>query len=217
MRRLAIASALLVLLGVGCSSSAPNGINQSITFAEPSANSNTNSSFTPPPAGTPTSVNPSSSSVPQFPGVLPAEQRIGKQVRITTKYGDIVFALYGDEAPIAASNFVWLTDHKFYDGLTFHRYVPGFVIQGGDPTGTGSGGPGWQFRDEPVARDYTEGIVAMANAGPNTNGSQFFIMLADTALPKNYTIFGKVTAGLGVVQKLRAGDIMTKVTIENLK
>lgn len=134
-----------------------------------------------------------------------------------TSKGEIVFSLFADEAPIATSNFVWLTTHKFYDGLTFHRYEPGFVIQGGDPDGIGTGGPGWKFRDEPVTRDYTEGTVAMANAGPNTNGSQFFIMLKDTPLPKNYTIFGKVTSGLDVVQKLRVGDTMTKVMVEDMK
>ncbi|TAK05757.1 peptidylprolyl isomerase [Patescibacteria group bacterium] len=134
-----------------------------------------------------------------------------------TNKGEIVFTLFAEEAPIATSNFVWLTQHKFYDGLTFHRYEPGFVIQGGDPDGNGTGGPGWKFRDEPVTRDYLVGTVAMANAGPNTNGSQFFIMLKDTQLPKNYTIFGMVTIGLDVVQKLRAGDTMTKVTVEDVR
>lgn len=212
MRRFALLAALL-LIGAGCSAAAPAS---NAPYAEPSAaNTNAASSFTPPPVGTPTAVTPSS--VPTFPGILPAEQRLNKQIRMQTSKGEIVFTLFAEEAPIAASNFIWLTTHKFYDGLTFHRYEPGFVIQGGDPDGNGTGGPGWKFRDEPVTRDYTVGTVAMANAGPNTNGSQFFIMLKDTPLPKNYTIFGKVTVGLDVVQQLRAGDKMTTVTVEDVR
>src|SRR3989344_2660206 len=88
------------------------------------------------------------------------------------------------------------------------------VIQGGDPKGNGTGDPGYKFSDEPVIRDYTRGIVAMANSGPNTNGSQFFIMLADTSLPKQYTIFGNVTSGMEVVDQIQVGDVMEKVTIE---
>ena len=92
----------------------------------------------------------------------------------------------------------------FYDNTTFHRIVKGFVIQGGDPEGTGGGGPGYRFNDEPVTRDYSRGIVAMANAGANTNGSQFFVCLQNVGLPKNYTIFGEVTAGMDVVDKIAA-------------
>ncbi len=216
MRHLALLAALFVLIGAGCTAT-PSASPQISSFTEPTANANTNASFTPPPVGSPVSVTPSSSKVPLFPGVLPAGERQGKQIRMQTNKGEIVFSLFADEAPIATSNFVWLTSHKFYDGLTFHRYEPGFVIQGGDPDGIGTGGPGWKFRDEPVTRDYLEGTVAMANAGPNTNGSQFFIMLKDTPLPKNYTIFGKVTVGLDVVQKLRAGDTMTKVIVEDIR
>ncbi len=150
-----------------------------------------------------------------FPGSMPESDRVGREVRIKTAKGDIVFELYGTEAPIAASNFVWLARHGFYDGLTFHRVEPGFVIQGGDPKGNGTGDPGYRFKDEPVTRDYDQGIVAMANAGPDTNGSQFFIMLADNkGLPKNYTIFGKVISGMEAVQKIVPGDVMTAVTVE---
>lgn len=139
----------------------------------------------------------------------------GKQVRMVTSQGTIVFELLGSEAPIAVSNFVTLVNKKYYDGLTFHRYEPGFVIQGGDPQGSGYGGPGYTFVDEPVTRNYTAGIVAMANAGPNTNGSQFFIMLDDAPqLPKSYTVFGRVTSGLDAVLALRKGDTMTTVTVE---
>ncbi|OGD79352.1 hypothetical protein A2362_01255 [Candidatus Curtissbacteria bacterium RIFOXYB1_FULL_41_59] len=145
--------------------------------------------------------------------VLTKEEIESKKVRISTAKGDIVFELFGD-APIASSNFIYLTEGKFYDGLTFHRREEGFVIQGGDPKGNGTGDPGYKFSDEPVIRDYTRGIVAMANSGPNTNGSQFFIMLADTSLPKQYTIFGNVTSGMEVVDQIQVGDVMEKVTIE---
>ncbi|MEJ7900971.1 MAG: peptidylprolyl isomerase [Thermomicrobiales bacterium] len=121
----------------------------------------------------------------------------------TTK-GKIEVEFFPDEAPKTVNNFVFLAREGFYDGTPFHRIVKGFVVQGGDPTGTGSGGPGYRFDDEPISRDYEMGILAMANAGPNTNGSQFFIVLEDLRgkLPKNYTIFGRVTAGQDVVRAL---------------
>ena len=144
---------------------------------------------------------------------LPSSQLQGKKARIKTPKGDIVFEFYMD-APLASSNFIFLTTEEFYDGLTFHRREENFVIQGGDPIGNGTGGPGYQFSDELVTRDYKRGTVAMANAGPNTNGSQFFIILKDNPLPKNYTIFGNVTIGMDVVDKIQVGDVMEKVTIE---
>lgn len=147
------------------------------------------------------------------PSPLPVVQIQGKKALIKTSKGDIVFEFYKD-APIAASNFIFLTNEGFYDGLIFHRREENFVIQGGDPAGNGTGGPGYKFADEKVTRDYTRGIVAMANSGLNTNGSQFFIMLADNPLPKNYTIFGNVVSGLDVVDKIQVGDVMEKVTIE---
>ncbi|GMU25307.1 MAG: peptidyl-prolyl cis-trans isomerase [Candidatus Uhrbacteria bacterium] len=148
-----------------------------------------------------------------FPGVLPAEQT-NAIVRIKTPKGDIVIQILPDEGPNAASNFAYLVGQRFYDGLTFHRVEPGFVIQGGDPRGNGTGGPGYSFEDDPVGLPYARGIVAMANAGPNTNGSQFFIMLADTPLPPAYSIFGKVIEGMDVVDQIRVGDVMTSVTID---
>lgn len=152
----------------------------------------------------------------QFQGVLPREDISNKIAALNTDKGVIKFELFDKEAPKTASNFVYLAKNKFYDGLTFHRVEPGFVIQGGDPKGDGTGGPGYQFPDEPVSRAYDEGIVAMANSGPNTNGSQFFIMLADRKdLPKLYTIFGKVTSGMEVVKKIEVGDVMRSVTIES--
>lgn len=147
------------------------------------------------------------------PPTLAVSQIQDKKARIKTSKGDIVFEFF-TEAPMAASNFIFLANEGFYDGLTFHRRVDGFVIQGGDPKGDGTGGPGYQFSDEAVSRDYKRGIVAMANAGPNTNGSQFFIMLADNPLPKQYTIFGNVVLGMDAVDKIQVGDVMEKVTVE---
>jgi cyclophilin family peptidyl-prolyl cis-trans isomerase len=147
---------------------------------------------------------------------------------ISTDKGDIVVELFTEDAPKAAKNFLDLARKGFYDGVIFHRVVPGFVIQGGDPDGTGRGGPGYKFADEPFSGDYYRGTLAMANAGPNTNGSQFFICLADLSggrLPKNYTIFGQVTKGMDVVDAIAAGKVggndrphepvkMKKVTVD---
>ncbi|HSM00885.1 MAG TPA: peptidylprolyl isomerase [Acidimicrobiia bacterium] len=120
-----------------------------------------------------------------------------------TSLGDISIEFMPDHAPVATNSFLFLADEGFYDGVIFHRVIPGFVIQGGDPTGRGTGGPGYQFEDELDGDGtYTRGTVAMANAGPNTNGSQFFICHADVGLPHNYTIFGKVTAGMDVVDSI---------------
>lgn len=140
------------------------------------------------------------------PPQLPDEELAGLTATLKTNKGEIVIDLFGDQAPMAVSNFVFLTKEKFYDNLTFHRREPGFVIQGGDPLGSGFGGPGYTFPDEPVTQEYKRGIVAMANSGPDTNGSQFFIMLADNPLPPNYTIFGKVTTGMEVVDQIEIGD-----------
>ena len=122
-----------------------------------------------------------------------------------TTLGDIAVEFLAGDAPRAVNNFVFLAGEGFYDGVVFQRVIPGFMIQGGDPTGTGRGGPGYKFRDElEGSGGYSRGTMAMANAGPNTNGSQFFIMHADYALPHNYTIFGRVTAGMEVIDAIAA-------------
>jgi peptidylprolyl isomerase len=120
---------------------------------------------------------------------------------ISTNHGDIVIALNAQDAPITVNNFVFLARDGFYDNVIFHRVIPGFVIQGGDPTGTGTGGPGYRFQDEPVKGKYEIGSIAMANSGPNTNGSQFFICEGpnSTTLPPRYNLFGKVISGQDVV------------------
>jgi cyclophilin family peptidyl-prolyl cis-trans isomerase len=136
---------------------------------------------------------------------------------IATEKGDIEIELFAEGAPKAVANFVELAGKGFFDDVVFHRIVPGFVIQAGDgqygkksspdASRVGTGGPGYRFDDEPVKGDYYRGTLAMANAGPNTNGSQFFICLTDLAgrLPKSYTIFGQVTKGLDVVDAIAAG------------
>jgi cyclophilin family peptidyl-prolyl cis-trans isomerase len=121
---------------------------------------------------------------------------------IETSAGTMTAELFAEETPKTVNNFVFLAREGFYDGVIFHRVIRGFMIQGGDPTGTGRGGPGYQFADEPVSRPYKRGTLAMANAGKNTNGSQFFVMHADYGLPPNYTIFGKLTSGEDVLDKI---------------
>ena len=143
---------------------------------------------------------------------------------IETSAGTMTAELFAEEAPNTVNNFVFLAREGFYDGVIFHRVIRGFMIQGGDPTGTGTGGPGYKFADEPVGRPYKRGILAMANAGKNTNGSQFFVMHADYGLPPNYTIFGRLTGGEDVLDAIattptdsndrpRAQMSISKVTI----
>ncbi len=122
---------------------------------------------------------------------------------IQTNHGTIEIELDAARSPITVNNFVTLARDGFYDGVIFHRVIEGFMIQGGDPTGTGTGGPGYRFRDElDGSGTYSRGTVAMANAGPNTNGSQFFICHSDVGLPHNYTIFGKVDGSLEAVDAI---------------
>jgi cyclophilin family peptidyl-prolyl cis-trans isomerase len=144
--------------------------------------------------------------MPQQSWKQPPAMEIDPQASYTasmkTSAGDLTIELFAQEAPNTVNNFVFLARQGYYDGVIFHRTIDGFMIQGGDPTGTGRGGPGYQFRDEPVRRRYTRGTLAMANAGPNTNGSQFFIMHRDYNLPPNYTIFGQVTDGLETIDAI---------------
>ena len=135
----------------------------------------------------------------------------------TTSRGPIRIKLHADKAPLTVANFVNLAQRGFYDGLSFHRVIPDFMIQGGCPKGTGTGGPGYRFEDECRAdlRHDKPGVLSMANAGPGTNGSQFFIThVATPWLDGKHTVFGKVTEGLDVVDAVKQGDLITKVTIE---
>ena len=133
-----------------------------------------------------------------------------------TARGPIKIELYPDKAPLTVANFVNLAQHGFYDGLSFHRVIPDFMIQGGCPEGSGRGGPGYKFEDETAnGVRHERGVLSMANAGPNTNGSQFFITHVPTPwLDGKHTVFGKVTEGLDVVDAVKQGDLITKVTIE---
>lgn len=153
-----------------------------------------------------------------------SERTSAERATIKTVKGDIVIKLYPKDAPKTVMNFATLAKKGYYNGLTFHRVEPGFVIQGGDPNGNGTGGTsiyGETFEDElnpntPSYKEgYKEGVLAMANRGPDTNGSQFFIMLADNPLPHNYTIFGKVAQGIDVVKKIQVGDKMVSVVVDN--
>jgi len=140
-----------------------------------------------------------------FPGILPAAE-VNKKVRIHTNLGDMVVQVTPDQGARAASNFVYLVERGFYNGTIFHRVIPSFMIQGGDPTGTGMGGSGYQFPNDDVKlTQYSDGILAMANAGRDTNGSQFFVMVSNLSfsqLPPDYSVFGKVISGLDVAHAI---------------
>ena len=135
---------------------------------------------------------------------------------VTTDRGVMVLDLDPALAPNTVNNFVALARQGYYDGLTFHRVVPDFVIQGGCPEGSGRGGPGYKFADEPVQGEYTLGAVAMANSGKNTNGSQFFVCIDDCTrkLTKDYNLFGYVVEGIDVALDTQVGDVMRTVVIE---
>ncbi|HCB48551.1 MAG TPA: peptidylprolyl isomerase [Chloroflexi bacterium] len=138
-------------------------------------------------------------------------------IKMETSRGTLELELYPQYAPITVNNFVFLTEQGFYDGVSFHRVIDNFVIQGGDPTGTGRGGPGYRFEDELVGNPlkHETGVISMANAGPNTNGSQFFITHAPQPhLDGKHTVFGKVVGGQDVIYEIQTGDEMTAVTVE---
>ena len=150
------------------------------------------------------------------------------QGTLDTNHGEIVIEFDAESSPQTVNNFVFLARDGFYDGVIFHRVIENFMIQGGDPTGTGRGGPGYRFRDEiEGSGSYTRGTVAMANAGPNTNGSQFFICHTDVGLPHSYTIFGQVVSGMDAVDSIATTDtdpsdrphedvVISKVTITEI-
>lgn len=173
---------------------------------------------------------------PQFDGSSPKTQKFSSppelgidpskrySAKMVTSKGEMVIALDAALAPKTVNNFVFLALHHYFEGIVFHRIIPGFVVQGGDPEGSGRGGPGYRFEDElPPAGRYEIGTLAMANAGPNTNGSQFFIISGrdGTTLPPSYSIFGKVVKGLDVVAAIeavgsRSGNPTEKVTIDSV-
>ena len=139
------------------------------------------------------------------------------QAILATDLGEITIDLFADKTPITVNNFVYLTKKGFYDGTIFHRVIEDFMIQGGDPKGNGTGGPGYKFNDEPFKGKYERGVVAMANSGPNTNGSQFFILHQDYALPPSYVIFGEVSQGIEVVDQIATAPTAASSTGEPSK
>lgn len=183
---------------------------------------------------TPTGSIPTMNITPSAsPSAAPEKLSQNITAVIKTNKGTMKVVLFPQIAPNTVANFVELakgtkinpvtgqkvSDKPFYDGIIFHRIIKGFMIQGGDPNGTGTGGPGYKFADEPVTEEYTKGTIAMANAGPNTNGSQFFIMNADYPLPKNYTIFGRIdpsdTESLATLDKISATPVTMSDSGEN--
>lgn len=154
---------------------------------------------------------------PQPEEVAAAKERSGRsQARIKTPKGDIIFTFFPDDAPTHVAAFMKLADAGFYDGLKFHRVEPGFVVQGGDPRGDGTGGPGYNLKAEFNSRPHVRGTVAMARSNnPNSAGSQFYICLGDARfLDNNYTVFGQMTEGFEALDAIRRGDAMTSVAIE---
>jgi peptidyl-prolyl cis-trans isomerase B (cyclophilin B) len=139
------------------------------------------------------------------------------QVKLETTRGEIQLELYPEHAPKTVNNFVFLVNEDFYDGITFHRVIDNFMIQGGDPTGSGSGGPGYKFEDELSSNPlkHSKKMISMANSGPNTNGSQFFIThLPQPHLDGKHTVFGKVTQGEDVVDSIQQGDVINKASVD---
>ena len=134
---------------------------------------------------------------------------------IETKKGNLVLELFASDVPVTVNNFVFLAREKFYDGTTFHRVIPGFVAQGGDPTGTGTGTPGYYFADEFTEHTHVVGALSMANSGPNTNGCQFFITYTpQPQLDGKHTVFGQLIEGMDVLRKIEPGDTIVRITIE---
>jgi len=144
------------------------------------------------------------------------ERAKNSKVRLETTKGDIVFTFYPEDAPQHCAAFIKLAEAGFYDNLKFHRVEPGFVVQGGDPDGNGTGGPGYRLKAEFSTRPHVRGTVAMARAGhPDSAGSQFYICLDDARfLDRQYTVFGQMTDGFEALDAIRVGDSMTKVTVE---
>ena len=134
---------------------------------------------------------------------------------IETKKGNLVLELFASDVPVTVNNFVFLARERFYDGTTFHRVIPGFMAQGGDPTGTGRGNPGYSFADEFTEHTHVTGALSMANSGPNTNGSQFFITYTPQPhLNGKHSVFGQLIKGMDILEKIKSGDTIIWITID---
>ena len=211
-RAILIGIGVVAVVGIAYLVSRPSHHNTNVA-------ANNTTTTTKPPSPTTTIAAPAGVGCPKLDGSSPHYQHFTAAppmcintakiytVTFQTDVGTFVAVLDPKEAPKTVNNFVFLTGYHHFDGIVFHRVVPDFVVQGGDPTGTGSGGPGYQFADElPKAGQYKVGSLAMANSGPNTNGSQFFIITGSqgVALQPNYSLFGMVTSGMNIVQKISA-------------
>jgi len=196
--RIVVIALILILAGWGISSWL-NGDDSKIVPEEPIADENI---VPEEPADNSTMEEPKQLTWDTAPKMQIDNSKSYKAILKTSK-GDIEIELYAADNPITVNNFVFLAKEGYYENVKFHRILKDFMIQTGDPTGTGAGGPGYKFDDElPITKAYNKGIIAMANAGPNTNGSQFFIMHADYPLPPNYVIFGNVTEGLDTLDTI---------------
>jgi cyclophilin family peptidyl-prolyl cis-trans isomerase len=194
---IALVIAGLAILGTGCQMRSGSG--SSASSGSTGGSGSTGSS-----GGSPSS-QPATAKQWSSPPAMTIDANKTYTAKISTTMGDMEAQLNAREAPQTVNNFVFLAREGFYDNVKFHRIIKNFMVQTGDPTGTGRGGPGYRFVDEPVTLDYDKGVLAMANSGPNTNGSQFFIVHGEDVnqrLPKNYTIFGKITAGMDVLDKI---------------
>jgi cyclophilin family peptidyl-prolyl cis-trans isomerase len=230
----------LVLVGAGCaiSDSTPDGVNEGLEDTlgitqdadsdhEDNENEDNDNMDTDTDSQGEVSLSDFTAPPTSHPGVLKDADRLDRTVTIKTSKGDVTVELFGEESPMAVSNFLVLANTGYYDGIIFHRVIKGFMIQGGDPTGTGTSGPGYQFADElgGAHTTYPIGTLAMANSGPNTNGSQFFVMHGDVPLPNAYTIFGQVTAGQDVIDAIAESETsgpprdkpVTDITIDSIE
>jgi peptidyl-prolyl cis-trans isomerase B (cyclophilin B) len=169
---------------------------------------------TTPPTATPAPVTPSKPKTYSAPPPMTIDTSKQYTAIMETSKGTLELELFAKDVPITVNNFVFLAREGFYNGTKFHRVIPGFVVQGGDPTGTGYGNPGYAINDEITTHKHVAGALSMANSGPNTNGSQFFITYtAQPTLDGHYSVFGQLTQGMDVLQKIQQGDTLIKVTI----
>ena len=225
IRQLSLASLLLAIVIVGCTvRNEPSSAGQSgetrpaATGQAASGGGSGGGSSSPVPPASPVASEPNAAmqwaNEPQM-RINPDRQYVAT---ISTSMGDLEAELLPKDAPRTVNNFVFLAREGFYENVKFHRIIRGFMVQTGDPTGTGRGGPGYRFADElPSTLNYDRGVLAMANAGPNTNGSQFFIVQGESvsqSLPKNYSIFGKVTKGLDVLDQIAGVPVRPNATGE---
>jgi len=229
MRKILIILALVAVLAGGAylynkkKSNAPQPVNEAITNQMPLPYSTTTEMEVAPANSTSTTSTANNAlqsklnmdlSTYNTP-IMIIDAKKSYTAKMKTTAGDIEIALNANMTPVTVNNFVFLAKKNFYNNTIFHRAIKDFMIQGGDPQGNGMGGPGYKFNDEPFQGEYLRGTLAMANSGPNTNGSQFFIMHAEYPLPPNYVIFGKVIKGLDVVDKIATAPVTMSSSGEN--